>query len=80
MDNSLRKAGSRAPPTCYASTVYSTGELALQGVTDAIEQLDAVRRHGGADDLEDQVAAVWAMVGEVDPELAKLASRYTSTG
>ena len=73
------KARSRTPPTWYASTVYSTHELALKCVTDAIEQLDAIRRRAGAHDLEGQVAAVWAMVGEVDPELAKVASRYAST-
>jgi hypothetical protein len=59
--------------------VYSTQELALKSVTDAIEQLDEIRRRAGADDLEGQVAAVWAMVGEIHPELAKLASRYAST-
>ena len=58
--------------------MYSTEELALKGVTDAIEQLDAVRRRAGAHGLEGQVAAVWAMVGEVDPELAKVASKYAS--
>jgi hypothetical protein len=58
--------------------VYSTGEIALKSVTDAIEQLDAMRKHAGAHDLEGQVAAVWAMVGEVDPELAKVASKYAS--
>jgi hypothetical protein len=58
--------------------VYSTQELALKSITDAIEQLDAIRRRAGAHDLEGQVAAVWAMVGEVDPELAKVASRYAS--
>jgi hypothetical protein len=58
--------------------VYSTQELALKGVTDAIEQLDAIRRRSGAHGLEGQVAAVWAMVGEVDPELAKVASQYTA--
>ena len=29
-------------------------------------------------DLEVQVAAVWELVGEMNPELAKLASRYAS--
>jgi hypothetical protein len=63
----------------YASTVYSTQELALKSVTDAIEQLDAIRRGAGAQDLEGRVAAVWAMVGEVHPELAKVAARYASS-
>jgi capsule polysaccharide export protein KpsE/RkpR len=56
--------------------VYSTQELALESVTEAIERLDAIRRSSGARDLEAQVAAVWAMVGELDPELAKVAARY----
>jgi hypothetical protein len=59
--------------------VYSTQELALKSITDAIEQLDAIRRCAGAHDLEGQVAAVWAMVGEVNPELAKVASQYASS-
>jgi hypothetical protein len=58
--------------------VYSTQELALKCVTDAIEALDALRRSGGALDLAAEVAAVWALVGEADPELAKVASRYAS--
>jgi hypothetical protein len=76
VDNSCAKACADAPPAWYASTVYSTRELALKGVTEAIEELDAVRRSRGAGDLEAQVAAVWAMVRELDPELAKVASRY----
>jgi hypothetical protein len=79
VENSAAKACSRAPPAWYASTVYSTQELALKSVTEAIEQLDAIRRRAGAHDLEGQVAAVWAMVGEVDPELAKVASKYASS-
>jgi hypothetical protein len=78
VENSLVKACSRLPPTWYASTVYSTQELALKSVTDAIEHLDAVRRRAGAHDLEAQVAAVWAMVGEMDPGLAKVASLYAN--
>jgi hypothetical protein len=58
--------------------VYSTEELALKSVTDAIDQLDAIRRCTGAHGLEGQVAAVWAMVGEVNPELAKVASQYAA--
>jgi hypothetical protein len=78
VENSSAKAGSRTPPSWYASTVYSTEEPALKSVTDAIEALDAIRRRVGAHGLEGQVAAVWAMVGEVDPELAKVASHYAS--
>ena len=32
----------------------------------------------GVADLEARVAAVWLMVGEIDPELARLASGYES--
>jgi hypothetical protein len=62
----------------YPPMVYSTQEFALKCVTDAIEQLDASRRTADSGGLEAQVAAVWAMVGAMDPELAKLASRYTT--
>lgn len=58
--------------------VYSTREFALKCVTDAIDQLDASCRAADSRDLEARVAAVWAMVGAMDPELAKLASRYTT--
>ena len=45
-------------------------------MTEAIDQLDAGRR--GADDaqLAAQVAAIWAMVRDLDPELARLIPRY----
>jgi hypothetical protein len=58
--------------------VYSSRELALKCVAEAIEQLDASRRTADSADLEAQVAAVWALVGEMDPELARVASRYAS--
>lgn len=58
--------------------VYSSQEYALQCVTDAIEKLDAKRRAADPEGLETQVAAVWAMVGAMDPELAKVASRYAA--
>jgi hypothetical protein len=56
--------------------VYSTQEVALKRVTDAIERLDANRATGDALALQAQVAAVWALVGEIDPDLARQASRY----
>jgi hypothetical protein len=59
--------------------VYSTQEeTALKRVTDAIDHLDALRRSPDPQNLEAQVAAVWAMVGTIDPELAKVASRYAT--
>ena len=47
-------------------------------MTEAIDQLDAARKSADSSALEAQVAAVWAMVSEIDPELARLASGYTS--
>ena len=58
--------------------VYSSQEHALKCVADAIEKLDATRRAVDPGDLETQVAAVWALVGAMDPELAKVASRYAA--
>ena len=55
-------------------------ESALRRVAEAIEQLDADRRSADSSRLEAQVAAIWAMVGEIDPELARLASGYASPG
>jgi hypothetical protein len=54
----------------------STDGGALQRVAEAIAQLEADRRNTDAADLEARVAAVWSMVSELDPELARLVSRY----
>jgi hypothetical protein len=58
--------------------VCSTDEFALRRVAEAIDQLDADRKSEDSSNLEARIAAVWAMVREIDPELARLASRYTS--
>ena len=47
-------------------------------MAEAIDQLDADRKSADFSGLEAQVAAIWAMVSEIDPELARLASRYLS--
>jgi hypothetical protein len=49
-------------------------------LAEAIEQLDADRKSADSSRLATQIAAIWAMVGEIDPELARLASRYGSRG
>ncbi|MGD0069790.1 MAG: hypothetical protein ABSB76_41070 [Streptosporangiaceae bacterium] len=54
----------------------SIDESAFRRVAEAIEQLDAARKHADSSHLEAQVAAIWAMVSEIDPELARLASGY----
>jgi len=56
--------------------VCSIDDSALRRVTEAIDQLEADHRSADADDLEARIAAVWSMVGEIDPELARLASGY----
>ena len=58
--------------------MYSSQEHAFKSVTEAIDELDAMRRGTDAVDLAAEVAAVWVLVGEMNPELAKLASRYAS--
>jgi len=58
--------------------VCSIDESALRRVAEAIDQLDAVRKSADSADLEARIAAVWAMVREIDPELARLASRYAN--
>jgi len=60
--------------------VCSTGESALRRVAEAIDQLDADRKSTDLSRLEAQIAAIWAMVGEIDPELARLVSRYAGRG
>jgi hypothetical protein len=47
-------------------------------VAEAIDQLDAARKSADSSTLAAQVAAIWAMVREIDPELARLASGYAS--
>ena len=49
-------------------------------MAEAIDQLDADRKSADSATLEAQIAAIWAMVGEIDPELARLASRYGGRG
>ncbi|MBV9208281.1 MAG: hypothetical protein JO037_23410 [Actinobacteria bacterium] len=56
----------------------STDEPALRRLAEAIEQLDADRKRADSPHLEARVAAIWAMVREIDPELARLAARYAS--
>jgi len=56
--------------------VCSIDDSALRRVAEAIDQLEADRRSADADDLEARIAAVWSMVSEIDPELARLASGY----
>ena len=46
---------------------------------EAIEQLEADRTAVDSADLEARVAAVWSMVSDIDPELARLASGYHRT-
>jgi hypothetical protein len=49
---------------------------ALRRVAEAIDRLEADRGSTDAADLEARIAAVWSMVSEIDPDLARLASRY----
>ena len=49
-------------------------------MTEAIDQLDADRKSTDPSRLEARVAAIWAMVGEIDPELARLVSGYANPG
>ena len=60
--------------------VCSMDEAALRRVAEAIDQLEADRGNVDAADLEARVAAVWSMVSEIDPELARLASGYDQPG
>jgi hypothetical protein len=58
----------------------STDEAALRRVAEAIDQLEADRGNTARADLEARVAAIWSMVSEIDPELARLASGYDQPG
>jgi hypothetical protein len=76
VESSCAEAPARAPSDCYDSTVCSIDGGALRRVAEAIDRLEADRGSTDAADLEARVAAVWSMVSEIDPELARLASRY----
>jgi hypothetical protein len=58
--------------------VCSIDESALRRLAEAIDQLDADRKSVDAASLEARIAAVWAMVREIDPELARLTSKYAN--
>ena len=58
--------------------VCSTDESALRRVAEAIDQLDADRRSADSAILAARIAAVWAMVREIDPQLARLVSKYAN--
>ena len=56
----------------------SIDESALRRLAEAIDQLDADRKSADPAALETRIAAVWAMVREIDPELARLTSKYAN--
>lgn len=58
--------------------VCSIDGSALRRLAEAIDQLDADRKSADAAVLEARIAAVWAMVREIDPELARLTSKYAN--
>ena len=58
--------------------VCSIDASALRRLAEAIDQLDADRKSADAAALEARIAAVWAMVREIDPELARLTSKYAN--
>ena len=58
--------------------VCSIDDSALRRLAEAIDQLDADRKSADAASLEARIAAVWAMVREIDPELARLTSKYAN--
>jgi hypothetical protein len=80
VDSGCTEPPARAPPDCYDSTVCSIDGGALRRVAEAIDQLEADRGNTDAADLEARIAAVWSMVSEIDPELARLASGYEKRG
>ena len=58
--------------------VCSIDVSALRRLAEAIDQLAADRKSADAAALEARIAAVWAMVREIDPELARLTSKYAN--
>ena len=58
--------------------VCSIDGSAFRRLAEAIDRLDADRKSADAAALEARIAAVWAMVREIDPELARLTSKYAN--
>ena len=56
----------------------SIDEASVRRVAEAIDRLDAERKDSDPAQLAAQIAAIWAMVTEIDPKLARLASRYAT--
>jgi hypothetical protein len=60
--------------------VCSSDGGALRRLAEAIDRLEADRAGTDAADLAARVAAIWSMVSEIDPELARLTSGYEKPG
>lgn len=61
----------------YRSTVCSTPKPSLEALTRAIEELAAASKAGAAPGhLDERIAVLWAMVADLDPELARRLARY----
>ncbi len=73
--NSLRSHGR----TSYHSHVCSTTGDAIERIAAAIDQLANGMRAMSEPELSARVAALWLMMGEVDPELTRRQRRYTAT-
>jgi len=58
--------------------VCSIDDSALRRVAEAIDQLDADRKSADSAALAARIAAVWAMVREIDPQLARLVAKYAN--
>jgi hypothetical protein len=79
VDSGCAEVATRGWPGCYPSMVCSSDQSALRRLLEAIEQLEADRTAADAADLDVRIAAVWSMVSDIDPELARLASGYHRT-
>ena len=55
----------------YRSSVCSTADAALAEIVRAIDELAAASREAAAPELAARIARIWAMVADVDPELAR---------
>lgn len=63
----------------YRSSVCSTNGASLGAVAQAIEELAADSRAGLAQAcLAERIAGIWAMLADLDPELARRRSAYES--
>jgi len=78
VDNRASASGPEDPADLIIFDGVFDRRIRVPAPAEAIDQLDADRKSADAAALEARIAAAWAMVREIDPELARLTSKYAN--